>query len=253
MAPKKTDVSQTIDIQPLKQAVARFRIIGTERLVMNKMSSKAMQGLLVGSKKKTAREKQEIKHHPRAEFRAAAHTMRSGPTLFGIPTVAIKAAMCTAALETEGINKTAARRLLYLPGEYVSCYGTPTLRMDVVRSADMNRTPDIRTRPSFPKWGAEVEIRFAVPQLSIRSVASLLNNAGFLIGLLENRMEKGKAAWGAFRILGDEQQDDEWDDLVLNHGRDAQQAAFDNPSYDEDSEAADLMEFYAAEEKRRAA
>lgn len=139
-----------------------------------------------------------------------------------------------------------------MPGDLTPLYGTPKLRLDVVRSADINRTPDVRSRAYLPKWGAEIDISFITPQLGIASVVSLLCNAGILVGVGDFRQEKGKGAFGSFRVLGEGEKDAEWDDLVKNHGRRAQEAAIKSPQYaDRDTE--DLMEFYDQEVQRRAA
>ena len=137
-------------------------------------------------------------------------------------------------------------------GDLVPLYGTPQLRMDVVRSADMARTPDVRTRCYLPEWGVEIEIKYITPQLSIASVVALLCNAGVLIGVGDFRQEKGKGSFGSFRVLGEGQKDAEWDDLVKNHGRKAQVAALENPTY-ANADTVELMAVYEGEVKRRAA
>lgn len=241
-----------IKVMPLRRASAKLRIIGTTPMFQNRMANKVKQGLLVGTKKKTKAERVEIKHNPLQEFRDSMEIVKDGPTALGLRVTAVKAAMCTAALETAGLTKTSAQRLLFMPGDFTPLYGTPQLRMDVVRSADINRTPDVRSRCFLPKWGAEIEVQFIVPQLSAASVVSLLCNAGVLIGVGDFRQEKGKGAFGSFRVLGEGEQDDEWDDLVANHARDAQLAAIDNPEY-ADQDTLDLMEFFEEEVQRRAA
>lgn len=248
----KAEQTQEVTIQPLKRGTVRLRIIGVTPLFQNRMANKAKQQLLVGGTKKSKADRAQIKHDPLTEFRSSAEILPSGPTALGLRVVAVKAAMATAALETPGLTKTSAQRLLFMPGDHVPLYGTPQLRMDVVRSADINRTPDIRTRCYLPRWGAEVEINFITPQLSVQGVVSLLCNAGVLIGVGDFRQEKGKGAFGSFRVLGEGEDDDEWNDLVKNHGRMVQQAALANPEY-ADIDTADLMEHFASEVKRRAA
>ena len=245
-------VTTEITITPLKRGTTRLRMIGTTPLYQNRMASKVKQMLLVGGKKKTKADRAEIKHDPHQEYRDAAEILDDGPTALGLKVIAVKAAMCTAALETPGLKKTEAQRLLLMPGSFIPLYGTPCLKMDVVRSADINRTPDIRTRPFLPVWGAEIEVQFVTPQLSVESVVSLLCNAGILIGVGDFRQEKGKGTYGSFRVIHEDEQDDEWDDLVRNHGREAQEPALADPAYaDKDTE--DLMEFFHAEVRHRAA
>jgi hypothetical protein len=251
MATKKDDQIE-ISIQPLRQASIKLRIIGTTPLFQNRMASKAKQQLLVGGQKKGKADRANIKHTPEQEFRDSAEILSDGPTALGLNVIAVKAAMSTAALETPGLTKTSAQRLLFMPGSFVPLYGTPQLRMDVVRSADINRTPDVRTRCYLPIWGAELEIRYIIPQLSASSVVNLLCNAGVLIGVGDFRQEKGKGSYGSFRVLGEGEKDDAWDELVAKHGRKVQLAALKQPVYaDRDTE--DLMEFFHGEVKRRAA
>lgn len=251
MAPRSKTATAEITVQPLKRGSIKLRIIGNTPLFQNRMASKVMQGLLVGTRKKTKAERLEIKHDPVQEYRDCMEIMPNGPTALGLRVTAIKAAMCTAALETAGLTKSSTQRLLFMPGDLVPLYGVPQLRIDMVRSADINRTPDARSRAYMPNWGAEIEIQYIVPQLSATSVVSLLSNAGVLVGVGDFRQEKGKGAFGSFRVLGDGEKSKEWDDLVKNHARKQQLAAIKNPEY-ADKDTADLMDFFASEVKKRA-
>ena len=64
-----------------------------------------------------------------------------------------KAAMATAALTSAGHHE-GRRASPDLPARTRSCRSSACreLRMDITRSADMNRTPDVRTRAYFRKW-----------------------------------------------------------------------------------------------------
>lgn len=245
---------ETIEIPALKRATIKLRLIGTTPMFQNRMTEKAKQSFLAGSsgegkgKKKTG----EIKHHPLDEFRSSAEQMDTGPTALGVRVIAIKAAMCTAALETAGITKTSAQRLIFMPGELFPLYGTPQLRMDIVRSAGIGATPDIRTRAFLPRWGTEIEVSFITPQLGVASIATLLANAGVLVGIGDFRQEKGKGSFGGFRVITADQPDPEWDELVANHGRAAQELALANPAY-ANEETSELVDFYLSEMRRRAA
>ena len=120
--------------------------------------------------------------------------------------MAIKSAMSTAALAVPGIQKTQVQRLVFMPTEYVPLFGIPKLRMDITRSADINRTPDVRTRAYFEEWATELEIHYSAPALSGQSIITLLHNAGIMCGIGDNRQEKGKGSYGTFRVLsGDEE------------------------------------------------
>ena len=189
---KKENV--TISVSKLNQKSCTLRLIGTTPLYQNRMSAKAKQEFLVGGGKgKSKAERAHIKHDPLQEFVDAAEIIPDGPTALGMKVIAVKAAMATAALETEGVYKTEIQRLLFMPGDLVPLYGTPHLKMDIVRQGGINKTPDIRTRPYLPKWGTEIEMRYITPQLNLTSLFNILCNAGVLIGLGDYRQEKGKA------------------------------------------------------------
>jgi hypothetical protein len=175
----------------------------------------------------------------------------TGPTALGLRVTAIKSAMCSAAIETAGLTKAGTQRLLFMPGDHVSLYGVPQLRMDIVRSADIARTPDVRSRAFLPLWGAELSIQYIIPQLAAQSVVTLLANAGLLIGVGDYRQEKGKGAFGSFRVVGSGD-DAEWNELIANHGREQQEAALENPE-PADDESAELLDFFLGERQRRAA
>src|SRR5208282_5943743 len=124
MAKVKEGVAE-ISVVPLKQGVVNIRIIGTTALFQNRMANKVKEGLLLGGGKKTAAEKKVIKHHPIEEYRSSAEILPDGPTALGLRVTAVKAAMCSAALETAGLTKASTQRLIFMPGDLAALYGTP--------------------------------------------------------------------------------------------------------------------------------
>lgn len=241
----------SLHVDGLKQGRITLRLIGATPLYFNAMSVKVKRSLLLGGGKKTAAEKRELKHDPVQEFRDSVYRQSAGETLLCFPAPGVKGAMATAALETPGVTKTSVQRLIFLPQQRINVWGQPFLKMDVVRSADMNRTPDIRTRAYLPRWCAEVDIAYVTPTLSAHSVVSLLANAGVIVGLGDFRQEKGRGSYGTFRVVGEDDADEEWDDIVQD-GRAVQQVAMAAPEMADD-ETAELMAILAEERTRRAA
>lgn len=253
MAIKKADTG-LLQIDALKQGRITLRLIGTTPFYFNAMSVKAKRDLLIGGGRKTAAEKKTIKHNPEQEFRDSVYRQSVGDTLLCFPAPGIKAAMSKAALETAGVTKTSVQRLLFLPQQKINIWGKPYLKMDVVRSADMNKTPDIRTRAFLPRWCAEVQIAFISTTLSGSAIVSLLSNAGVIIGIGDFRQEKGGGNFGTFAVssaedMGDWQSD--WDEITQDD-RAVQQAALDNPEC-ADADTEDLMEILQGERIKRAA
>lgn len=250
MAVAKKEMTE-LYIERLKQGRLTMRIVGTTPMYFNSMSVKAKRDLLVGGGRKTKAERANIKHHPLQEFRDSLYRKNHGDTLLCFPAPGVKGAMATAALATAGISKVDVQRLIFLPESNIQIWGTPYLKMDVVRSADINKTPDIRTRAYLPRWCAEISVAYVMPTLNAHSIASILTNAGTIVGIGDFRQEKGKGSNGCFSVMGSDETSPLWEEL-MKEGRDVQQAAFDNPTA-ADSETEELLEFYRSEVMRRAA
>ena len=116
----------------------------------------------------------------------------------------------------------------------------------VTRSADMARTPDVRTRAIVPEWAAMFTVEYVQPQLSDVSVVNLINAAGMLCGIGDGRQEKGYGH-GQFKIVSadDAEAVHAFKSIVAHGGREAQDAALAEPTlYDLTTQ--ELLEWYTA-------
>jgi hypothetical protein len=255
MAAKKTsaETSAEIIIRPIRYVETTVRIIGMTPLYMHAMAAKAKRTLLLGGGKKTAADKVEIKHDPETEFREAAYTLEDGPTLLAMMAGAVKSAMGTAALVTPGMKKVDVQRLVKLPQEFFPVWGKPYLKCDVVRSADMNRTPDVRTRPILPNWCGEIVIQYATPHLSSVGIYNLISNAGNVAGIGDFRQEKGRGNYGTFSPVmdGDEEMEAKYA-AIVEQSREVQQAAME-AAEPYDAPTRELLAIVRQEQLRRAA
>ena len=251
MTVKKAEAG-TLHIDALKQGRVTLTLVGMTGFYFNAMSAKAKRSLLIGGGKKTAAEKKDLKHDPEQEFRDSIYRMPGGETYLGFPAPGVKGAMATAALETPGVTKSSVQRLIFLPEQRIKMWGKPLLKMDVVRSADMNKTPDVRTRAFLPRWVAEVQIAYTMPTLSAHSIVSLLSNAGVIVGIGDFRQEKGRGSYGTFAVTGED--GGEWADYIAEvkaEGREVQMAAMADPEM-ADEDTSDLMDMLIEERGRRA-
>lgn len=253
MATKKQEPTM---VTALQHANITLRLIGTTPFYYNSMSVKAKRDLLIGSAPKTTAEKREIKHNPEEEFRDSVYKKSHGKTHLYFPPAAIKQAMATAAIETKGVAKTNVQRLIFLPELETEIYGRPYLKIDTVRMANINKTPDMRTRAYLPEWCAEINISFVQPTLSAVDVYTLLQNAGSIVGLGDFRQEKGRGAYGCFTVTGEgmpnwEDHKEDWE-RITQDGMIAQQHALANPEY-ADEMTEELMGYLNEERARRMA
>lgn len=252
MAAKKSTPDHDItDILKVTTGSFECCIVGTSPLVLNRMSEKAKHELLMPKGRKNAVERAtSLKHVPIEEYRASAYTLKdtTQPTLLALMSTAFKGALRSAALDMPGAKKAQIGRLTYIEGDYVGIYGVPKLFMSIVRSADMNKTPDVRTRAIVPVWACHLAVTFVQPLIRAQAVANLLAAAGITIGVGDGRPEKGAMSYGQFRIV--DKDDAEFQRIVKTGGRKAQQAALDTPlCYDLETE--DLLTWFDGERAQR--
>jgi hypothetical protein len=252
MATKKpTNDSGEISIIEIQTGTITVAVVGTTPLILNRLAEKAKHELLLPAPRKTAADKaSNLKHNPLDEFRASPVRLRDpgAPTLLALPSTAFKGALRTAALDLPGAKKSQIGRLTYLPGEYVPIYGIPQVYSTIVRSADMNRTPDVRTRCIVPRWAAVLSITFVRPLMREQAIANLLAAAGLTVGVGDFRPEKGAGTYGQFSVVGAD--DPQLLEIMQTGGRAAQEAALQDPeAYDDDT--AELLAWFDVEVRRR--
>lgn len=251
MAAKKTK-STEVDVISIAMGEVKFAVVGESPFVFNAMSEKAKRELLMPSGRKTSAQKaSNLKHDPMTEYRASVYrsTGDASPTRLLFPAAGFKKAISSAALDMPtSASKSQTGRLTWVPGEYVAVYGVPRIFSTVVRSADINRTPDVRTRAILPEWACMVTVRFAEPVLSASVVGTLLAAAGLIIGIGDGRQEKGALSYGQFRIT--EPNDPDFKRIIETGGRAAQDAALKDPvAHDHETET--LLSWFTDELGRR--
>jgi hypothetical protein len=235
------------EILEISRGEVTLHIVGEMPIILNRMAEKAKRDLLLGGRRKTEADKAaNLKHDPEAEFRASVYR-NSGdqaPTRLRFPAPGFKGAMSTAALDIPGAKKSEVGRLVWVVGTHVDLWGIPELKMDVVRSADINKTPDIRTRAILPHWACSVTIRYIEGKLNAKAVVNLVLASGLISGIGDFRQEKGKGNYGQFRIC--EPNDEEYREIKRTGGRVAQDEALLNyRCYDEETQ--ELLDWYLTE------
>lgn len=236
----------------LEESYAEFWVMGRTPFYFNTMSAKTKQMLLFpsGRRRSEADRMAAPKHDPMREFRDSMDMWADNahPTRLKIPAPSFKGAMMTAALVLPGTKKTDISKLVSVQGSHVDFYGIPRLAMDVVRTADQNHTPDIRTRGKIEFWCCNVKIRYIRPNLNLKSVSVLLAASGRVAGVGDFRQEKGKGDHGLFDIVNAD--DPALLKLVKSAGRQQQDEALSSVQcYDADTQQ--LFDWYNEEVLRR--
>lgn len=248
---KANTTAESVDILQVERGTLELCVLGTSPIILNRMSEKAKRELLMPKGRKTATEKAtSLKHNPIEEYRASAYQIRAAdsPTLLAVLATSFKGAMATAALDLPGAKKAQIGRLTYVNGDYVPLFGVPQLFMSVVRSADMNKTPDVRTRAIVPQWACRLSVTYIKPLMRPQAVLNLIAASGLSIGVGDWRPEKGKGNYGQFEIVSDS--DPRYVSIVKAGGRTAQEAALETPvCYDD--ETSSLLAWFDDELSKR--
>lgn len=226
-------------------------VLGTSPLIHNAMSAKARQQLLMPPARKNAAEKaSSLKHEPINEFKRSMYRARNpkSKTEIVVKATAFKGALMGAALDLPGAFKTQIGRLTYVEGDEVQIYGVPQLMMAVTRSADKNRTPDVRTRAIIPEWACMLSLQFTKPLLKEATMLNLLAAAGITQGIGDWRIGKGNGNYGGFELVGAD--NEKWNRIVAEGTKQAQLEAIEDPvCYD--SETEELLSWHEAEVRQR--
>ena len=243
--PKQKE-TQVVEVAIMERGSFSCNIVGTSPMLCNAMSAKVRMELLAPKGRKTTAEKQAtIKHDPIAEFRRSAYRTKdeNAPTYIYHPAAAWKKAIANTAVDIAGVARAQIERLCWIEGRDIPLFGIPQLHMGVVRNSDMNRTPDIRTRVCLPEWASQISVTFMKPNLTEKSLITLLANAGMINGMGDWRQQKG-GPFGHFKIVPED--DPTFRRIVETGGREAQLEALENPTaFDLESE--ELLEAYFAE------
>ena len=243
--------SVELDVLKVDHGQIEFMVLGTTPLILNRMSEKVLRELLMPKGRKNAAEKaSSLKHDPMEEFRASPYIDpdENAPTYLQHLASAFKGAIKSAALDLPGSSKAQIGRLTWVNGERISIYGIPQIFLSVTRSADINKTPDVRTRAIVPQWCARLSVSFVRPNLKEQAVANLLASAGLTQGVGDWRPGKGSGTYGQFELVAAD--DPRFAHLVKHCGRKEQIAAMQDPEpYDQESR--ELLEWFDVESKRR--
>lgn len=248
---KPKEKSAEVVIQEIRTGKIDICVVGKTPLICNRMSEKAWRELLLPAPPKNRAAKASVlKHEPLAEYQASVYRAKAkgAPTELLLPVTCFKGAAKSAALDLPGSSKAQIGRLVWIKDQWVSIFGVPQISMMIVRTAGMNRTPDVRTRAICPEWAAQFSVEFVQPILTASSVINCFAAGGLIAGVGDFRQEKGAGNFGQFRVCLPD--DKEFRRIFAAGGRDAQRKALEDPTA-YDSETEELLGWFGAELRRR--
>lgn len=195
-SPRESSTSSVL--RPIRRQRVTFRIKGLSPLIHHKWSekSKEMMRYKHAGKKTKSREVRD----PKQEGIDATHYTEDGK--YGIFAGAVKRSIINAAHKDIGIEKTLVRKSLFVVCDDrnnvipMDC-DEPVIQEDVVRVGQ--GSTDLRYRPYFYKWAADITCEIDAEMLRVDDLLTLVDRAGFGVGLHEFRPEKS-GDFGRFQI-----------------------------------------------------
>jgi hypothetical protein len=199
--------TEQIEINRIGTTTMLVPIVGTAPLIVHNFSEKSKRQMLEAQQGKKS--PKEIRD-PRTEYEAAFYRIasESGSDRYGFPVTAFKACTVGAArFYGKDVRMTELRQFLFFhgiltkadPQQLVEIHGEPEMREDIVRLGGMSRSADLRYRPQFIEWTAQLRITYVTSSLSESSVLSLVDAGGLGIGVGEWRPEK-RGEFGTYQV-----------------------------------------------------
>lgn len=221
---------EIIEIKPISSQLILVPVIGTSPLIISKFSDKAKLQMLATQQNETVvREPRD----PHREFEAAMYRFAAqdqGGAGWGIPAVSFKEATVGSARYYKGISMKEVRQYLFFRGVWSSIERKylvrilpqedlwandppidpetgevtefPRNREDVVRLAGANHSADLRYRPEFIAWRANLFVTYVQSCISRNSVVNMINAGGMGVGVGEWRPER-RGESGTYRVPDD--------------------------------------------------
>lgn len=192
----------------LKQVVRKLitiRLKGTSPLIHHQWTDKAKEMMRAKQQEGKKTKTRDLKD-PKVEGESAMYRTDDGKP--GVPAIAIKSAIITAAHNDLGMPRTLVRKALFirplgrnviLPLETYTGKGTVkyTIEEDMVRVGQ--GTADMRYRPYFDEWAVTTQWEIDADLLQVDDLLTLIDRAGFGVGICEWRPEKN-GEYGRFAI-----------------------------------------------------
>lgn len=188
----------TVKLAPINKKHVKLRIVGLSPLIQHQWDEKALG--MMRDKHAGKKTKNRDVRDPQAEGKAAMYVTDDG--LPGVPAMAIKTAIITAAHKDIGIEKTLVRKALFIVTSDskrilpMDC-DEPVITEDTVRVGQ--GSADLRYRPYFYRWAVDIEWEIDNELLQINDLLNLIDRAGFGVGIGEWRPEKG-GEYGRFEV-----------------------------------------------------
>jgi len=182
-----------IQIPPIEKSLLSITIQGTTPLLTHRMSVESLDG--PGPGPKPVKPPYDLEQ----EFKNSIYFTDDGRP--GFPACGIKKA-CVSACRFLEMKMTEARGAFFIMGDILPINGSEPERHDAVVRIQ-GRSAVVRRRAIFNEWSITMKILHNPNIININGIASLLEAAGFHIGIGDWRPEKD-GTMGMFQVQRDD-------------------------------------------------
>jgi hypothetical protein len=200
---------RTVVIEPPRFETAAIMIVGKAPYVQHKFSEKARKQIEAKQRagSQAAKGRQRVAKDFEAAYEQAKHISKKG--WLGIPAPAFRNALISAC-RIVGFKMTLAKLSIFIEADgFDRDDKTPLVKINgechpheaLVRNA--TGVVDIRWRPMFEEWSANVRVRWDASQFSAQDVINLFARAGMQVGIGEGRPDSPNSnglGWGLWEV-----------------------------------------------------
>ena len=201
-------VEQNIVIKPPKFSTVEILIEGIAPLVVERFSKKMelMEKMAQGPSAKNKKERTARDYDNEAE----EARYRAPEKWEGMNAAAFRAGMISAC-RLVGFKMTLAKLSVFIEADgFDAKDGIPLIRIygqsETFTAHTRNSTGvvDVRSRPMYRQWAANLRIRFDADQFQVSDVINLISRVGLQVGIGAGRPDSKSSSgcgWGMFRVV----------------------------------------------------
>lgn len=201
-------VEQNIVIKPPKFSTVELLIEGIAPLVVERFSKKMelMEKMAQGPSAKNKKERTARDYDNEAE----EARYRAPENWEGMNAAAFRAGMISAC-RLVGFKMTLAKLSVFIEADgFDAKDGIPLIRIygqsETFTAHTRNATGvvDVRSRPMYRQWAANLRIRFDADQFQVSDVINLISRVGLQVGIGAGRPDSKSSSgcgWGMFRVV----------------------------------------------------
>jgi hypothetical protein len=192
-------VSKSVTVAEFAIKEVVIPIKGISPLITHAWSQKSIK-MIEDKQQGVAKSKKHDLRNPEEEYEAGKHISSQGWD--GFPAAGFKAAMIRGAKMIGMVMKDTQTSFFIKADDEITqlvrIYGQSQLRKDMVRVG--MGTSDVRYRPEYLEWEANLIVEFNEGVISLDQVYQLVKAAGYGCGIGEMRPEKTKFNYGRFAL-----------------------------------------------------